>query len=125
VPGPQGIQGPKGDNGDPGVKGDTGPTGPQGPTGAPGPTGPAGPAGADSSTTVYYARSASGSGGVAAAFCDPGDAATGGGAMNRGLAIAQSYPMSDTGTPGGSPPIGWIASSTGVDPVTTWVVCAH
>jgi hypothetical protein len=88
--GPQGPIGPEGPGGPQGPQGETGPDGPPGPQGEAGPAGPrgeAGPAGPQGPQGVlgFYKRShpsrpiAPGASGGIAAYCDPGDLATGGG----------------------------------------------
>lgn len=105
-----GTQGPKGDPGPPGE------TGPAGPSGPPGPPGSAGPPG----MLRFYLRQASylcsSPGGCLAvpaiiATCDPGDVATGGGAVRRTISdttvpdqdfASLPFPQAE-----GQAPIGW------------------
>jgi hypothetical protein len=93
VQGPQGAPGPKGDQGPKGERGPQGEPGPEGPKGEPGPKGERGPQGPRGEQgpqgergvlRFYSVESAVVSPGeleffTAAAFCEPGDAAVGGG----------------------------------------------
>ena len=140
LPGARGATGPAGPPGPGG--GETGPAGPAGPAGPPGPqgpkgetgatgaTGPQGPAGRDGTNgaTNVTVRTNAGTATRAAAFCNRGERATGGGGeQSDGYYIWTSRPSP---AHAGSVPDGWVVSAGNPlgGPVTgtlyAYVICA-
>jgi hypothetical protein len=124
--GPTGPTGPRGATGPTGPAGPIGPTGPVGPRGATGPTGPTGPA----STYVRVAKGTKETP-VADAICDPGDVATGGGAVTdfKSPDALPSIPLRSAGVPAadGDKVTGWrgfVKGGSANQTVTVYVVCA-
>ena len=115
---PAGPQGPKGDTGAPGLqgpKGDPGENGPKGDTGAAGVPGQPGlPAGANAVIRRASKNILANTDDWAAAYCQPGERATGGGGFFSdivpGDAIIVSRPTnSQLQAPDGAAPVAWLA----------------
>jgi hypothetical protein len=130
--GPQGPGGPLGPQGPQGPGGPRGPQGPQGPSGPQGSPGTDGANGANGATRVVVRHEsiplAAGTGGGIAAFCSPGEKATGGGfrtPSNGPSAVFASMPVNNVA---GSEPRGWEILVNNLSSVTqtvhAYVICA-
>ncbi|MCW2814145.1 MAG: collagen-like protein [Nocardioides sp.] len=113
-PGPAGIQGPKGDSGVAGPRGLQGIQGVQGIQGEQGEPGVA----------AFYTVQSEPSEDFAFAYCDPNDAATGGGGIPD--LAAENLRYSAPVTNGDGMPVGWEAAieTTAAEPITAFAVCA-
>ncbi len=134
--GPAGADGATGATGPAGADGATGPTGPKGDTGATGATGatgPQGPAGTSGGAALgFYNRFANTSVpntgshlGTAAAYCDAGDKATGGG-YSAGNMTVEYNTLDSSSFPGTE---GWTITArnntAGTQLLFMFVVCAN
>jgi hypothetical protein len=124
--GPQGQPGATGQRGPIGPAGPTGPTGPVGSRGATGPTGATGPA----STYVRIAHGSKRTP-VVDVYCDPGDVATGGGAVTQFKSpdALPSIPLKAKDTPAQDHDrmTGWrgfVKGGSANQTVTVYVACA-